>query len=174
MTNEARYLQRVEKEQCRLVYGLYIREATSMTVPFEILSYEDFEDCFETGMFFFWRDDKDIYAVVDLSMIMAQPRSAMFGVVSIVKKEGYATEAIFALFRYGFRSMGLHRMWCTVNEDNEASLSLIEKFPTMTYEGTLRKSRFKQGKWIDQKIYSVLESEVEKWDLPEQSLAEHS
>lgn len=158
---EGRYLQRVEKEHSRLVYDLYMKESASMTVPFETLGYDDFvDDVFDTGMFFFWRDEKDIYCLLDLSVIMIQPRSAQFGIVSIIKRKGYGYEALKALFNFSFRSMGLHRLWCVINSDNRAALSCAKKLSMMKYEGKWRESRFKESAWIDQYIYSVLESEV--------------
>lgn len=156
-----RYLQRVDKEHCRLVYELCMKEALNMSLPFETLSYDDFEEAFDSGIFFFWRDEKDIYAVLDLSSIMAQPRSAQVGVVALKKGNGDGVNATLALFRYCFRSMGLHRLWCIINADNKPALAAVEKVPELRLEGKLVKSRFKEGSWVDQYVYAVLESEVE-------------
>ena len=157
----ARYLQRAGKDQCGLIYSVLLKESVSFPVPMELIGYDSFEDEFENHIFFFWRDAKNVYAIVSLSMIMAQPRSAQFGIVSIVKRGGHGTEALVALFRHCFGLMGLHRLWCVVNDDNEAAVSGIRKIPSLKYEGILRESRFKDGEWGNQLMYSVLDSEVE-------------
>lgn len=74
---------------------------------------------------------------------------------------GYATEAAGALMRYGFRELGLHRIYATCRPGNIGSATVMRKLG-MTYEGHMREHMFHKGKWHDSYQYSILEHEYEK------------
>jgi RimJ/RimL family protein N-acetyltransferase len=61
---------------------------------------------------------------------------------------GYATEAAQALIAFGFRELGLHRIWATCSPENAASLRL------------LRGEVLCRGAWRDSFILGLL---VEDW-----------
>jgi RimJ/RimL family protein N-acetyltransferase len=71
---------------------------------------------------------------------------------------GYATEAASAMVQFGFRQLGIHRIYATCRPDNIGSASVMKKIG-MTYEGHLREHRFFKGKWHDSFQYSILERE---------------
>ena len=75
---------------------------------------------------------------------------------------GYALEAARAVIGYGFREVGLHRIYAETLEENAAAITLAEKLG-MRREGTLRESRWFKGRWWNTAIFSVLESE---WAAP--------
>jgi len=147
-----------------------MENADSASGPIETLSFAEFREVVYTRtMYFYWKDDDDIYAVLNLGSVNEHARSAEWGCISLRKRGGHATASVFALFRYGFRTLGLNKMYCVINADNEPILAMCEKFKDrLTREATLRQARFKNGKFVDQYIFSVLLNEEDKWADGEQ------
>lgn len=71
---------------------------------------------------------------------------------------GYATEAARAVVDYGFRVLELHRIWAECVADNTGSAHVLEKLG-MRLEGRLRHSKAFKGRWWDDLIYGILDSE---------------
>ena len=71
---------------------------------------------------------------------------------------GYATEAAGAVVRYGFQTLGLHRIWASHFAYNQASAKVLRKVG-MTHEGCLRQHVLKWGKFIDLEMYAILRPE---------------
>ncbi len=155
----AKFLRRCEPEDADVVYRLLLANAPTSTLPIENWSLAQFREIYDVSMYYFWSDQDDVYALVNLSAIDPQSRSAEFGVLSLRKRTGNATDACLALFAFAFKSMGMNRLWCRVNADNEACLNLIRKTGILTQEGALRQVRFRDGRFVDQLIFSVLAQE---------------
>jgi [ribosomal protein S5]-alanine N-acetyltransferase len=68
---------------------------------------------------------------------------------------GFATEAAFALCRFGFKELKLHRIFATCRPENPASWRVMEKIG-MTREGLLREHMFWKDKWQSSLVYSIL------------------
>lgn len=73
---------------------------------------------------------------------------------------GYATEAARALVDYGFRELGLHRVWADCDPANAASWRVLERIG-MRREGHVREHAFVKGEWVDSLIYAILAREWE-------------
>ncbi len=71
---------------------------------------------------------------------------------------GYATEAAAAMLRYGFETLGLHRIYSTADERNVGSWRVMEKLK-MTRQGRLREHVWSKGEWRNSFLYSILEHE---------------
>jgi ribosomal-protein-alanine N-acetyltransferase len=71
---------------------------------------------------------------------------------------GYATEAARAMVDFGFRELGLHRIWADTDPENVASIRVLEKLG-MCREGYLRENARINDAWADSLIYAVLERE---------------
>jgi RimJ/RimL family protein N-acetyltransferase len=71
---------------------------------------------------------------------------------------GYATEAAIELLAFGFRDVGLHRIWAWCIAENAASARVLEKVG-MRQEGRLRENDWMQGRWWDTLLYAMLEHE---------------
>jgi len=158
-----KYLVRAEPDMLNLVYGLVMKNARDSTIPIETMSMAEFSQIYDHSLYYFWRDPNDVYVLVGLSQIDPQARQAEFGLISLVRQQGHAIAAFFALTRFAFRSMGMRRLWCRVNSDNTPCLAAITKAGALTQEGTLRQARFKDGQFLDQYQFSILASEVDKW-----------
>jgi ribosomal-protein-alanine N-acetyltransferase len=69
---------------------------------------------------------------------------------------GYASEAASALIDYGFKELGIHRIFATCRPDNIGSANVMKKVG-MQYEGHLREHMWHKNKWHDSYLYSILE-----------------
>lgn len=75
--------------------------------------------------------------------------------------KGYGTEARMLMLKFAFEERGLERIWAEVIETNEKSLKLHE-ICGYQKEGVLRKSVYKNGKFYNQYILSVLRKDFEE------------
>ena len=76
-----------------------------------------------------------------------------------VRGRGYATDAARAILRYGFETLGLHRVIANCQPENVASWRVMEKL------GMRREAHFRQcihrddGTWWDEYSYAILEED---------------
>ena len=78
---------------------------------------------------------------------------------------GYATEAAHAIVDFGFRHLGVHRIWADCVADNVRSAHVLEKLG-MKLEGRLREKVYFKGRWWDALIYATL---VDEWEMHKQT-----
>lgn len=71
---------------------------------------------------------------------------------------GCATDALQLLLEYGFKELRLHRIYAIIFEYNEASVKLFEK-NGFVLEGRHREARFWDGKFHDELVYGLLETD---------------
>lgn len=69
-------------------------------------------------------------------------------------KQGFGTAGLNALVKHGFLAFGFNRIWGETFDGNPAVKTFTKV--GMIKEGTLRHSYFKQGKFINSHIYSIL------------------
>ena len=74
------------------------------------------------------------------------------------KQQGYMTEALDAVIRYGFEQMGLNRIAANIAPDNHPSLRIVEKMGFVR-EGYLRQHHYVDGKLHDAIAFSLLKGE---------------
>jgi diamine N-acetyltransferase len=72
--------------------------------------------------------------------------------------QGYGSEAMELLVKYGFETLNLHRIWLRVFENNKRAIGSYEKVG-FTHEGQMRESDYKNGKYHNILIMSVLRQE---------------
>lgn len=72
---------------------------------------------------------------------------------------GYATEAATALVKYGFSTLGLHRIFASHVTNNPASARVLRKIG-MRHEGCHRAHILKWGEFLDLEMYALLASDV--------------
>ena len=73
-------------------------------------------------------------------------------------ERGIGTEAYNQLLEYAFNERGFHRIEARVLEENKASVKMHQKCGYQM-EGILRESVFKNGRWQNQIVFSILENE---------------
>ena len=69
--------------------------------------------------------------------------------------KGIMPKALTAFAGYVFEHYGLVRLEATIFDFNASSIKVVEKCG-FNYEGTLKKAYFKDGKFIDGKLYSLV------------------
>ena len=72
--------------------------------------------------------------------------------------KGFGTEAMRTMCRYGFDELNLNRVWLRVYDTNPRARKAYEK-AGFVYEGTMRQAVYKNGRYIDMHIMSVLRSD---------------
>jgi RimJ/RimL family protein N-acetyltransferase len=81
------------------------------------------------------------------------------GLAAEFRNRGYGTEAQRLMVQYLFAHTQVNRIEATTEFTNVAEQRALEK-AGFTREGVLRGTTFRQGRWHDQIIYSVLRAEV--------------
>jgi RimJ/RimL family protein N-acetyltransferase len=71
---------------------------------------------------------------------------------------GFGTEALKGMLRFGFDSLKLHRIFAGCDIDNVASKQILEK-SGMQFESRWRKDRIRNGKWKDGLGFAILEKD---------------
>ncbi len=89
-------------------------------------------------------------------------RHAEFSILidSSQKGKGFGKEACYKTLEFGFRHLGLNKIYLKVRTDNTSALRIYESCG-FKIEGTLREDIYKQGKYADQYYMGVLISEFE-------------
>ncbi len=88
-------------------------------------------------------------------------RSAEFGIFigdKSVWNKGLGTESVQLLLEHGFETLNLHRIYLRVYSTNARARRSYEKVG-FVLEGTLREAVYRQGKYADVLVMSVLRSE---------------
>jgi diamine N-acetyltransferase len=89
--------------------------------------------------------------------------SAEFGIMIGEKSfwnQGYGTEAVRLLVKFGFQSINLNRIYLRVLENNPRAIRCYEK-AGFTHEGRQRQADYRDGRYIDLLVMSILRSEFQ-------------
>jgi len=92
---------------------------------------------------------------IDTSSVNDRAASIGYGLNPDYWKRGYMSEAVKAVLAFGFGQMRMHRIWATVDPDNEASWRLLERLG-MHREGLLRDEKLLRGTWRDSYLYAIV------------------
>jgi len=87
------------------------------------------------------------------------PRAAELGVVIGEKAywgQGYGSDAIRTLLRFGFEELNLHRVQLVVDEDNKRGIGAYQKCG-FQLEGHLRDAVYRQGHYRDLLMMGILD-----------------
>lgn len=101
---------------------------------------------------------------VGLQQIEWTNRVAEFGIFIGDKtfwNHGYGSEATRLTLKHGFETLNLNRIYLHVYETNPRAIRAYEKCG-FVYEGKLRQSIYRNGRYIDTLVMSMLRSE---WDV---------
>lgn len=71
---------------------------------------------------------------------------------------GFATQAVKAMLSIAFDSWNLMRVYAFTMQGNDSSQRVLEK-SEFTYEGVRRKAAYKDGKFHDELLFSILKDE---------------
>jgi len=154
------YLARCEPEQAEPIYRLLMAHRNTLTSPVDTLTFAEFrENIFETSSYFYWCDQRGVVAVFWMSPIDHHSRSAEIGGIALEPGKGDGPKGTRALVEYAFSALGLNRLFCTVNANNQYCLKFINNLGFFTPEGRQRQARYINGQFIDLLTFSVLSSD---------------
>lgn len=103
------------------------------------------------------KDDGRVLGNAGIIRVDAEHRRASlaYELRSEARGAGFAREAVERVVRFGFETMGLHRIQAEIDPANERSIALVRALG-FTYEGTLRGNQFFDGRYYDDAIWSKL------------------
>ncbi|NWG20964.1 MAG: GNAT family N-acetyltransferase [Chloroflexi bacterium] len=106
------------------------------------------------------RAEQRVIGSCTLALLEYEPRHATFAYLfhRAYWGHGYATEAMRALFTYGFETLGLHRIADTCDARNIASVRVMEKLG-MRREAHYRETIWDGTAWHDEYGYAILAHE---------------
>lgn len=87
------------------------------------------------------------------------------------RNKGVGTEVLELMFRYGFHSLGLERIYSGAVSCNIASIKNNEKFG-MKVEGTQKKTTFRNGTYYDTVMLAMLREEFDALYGPSKNVFE--
>jgi RimJ/RimL family protein N-acetyltransferase len=107
------------------------------------------------------RDERKVVGCVGIGVTNREQGQASIGWLlgCRYQGQGLATEAAQALVDFGFRSMGLHRIFARTGRANTRSWRLMERLG-MRREAHFRQSHKVRGEWDDEFVYALL---AEEW-----------
>lgn len=106
-------------------------------------------------------DDNKVLGLVSLVSIDYMNQSAEFHIMIGDKEnqgKGIGTFAVKAMLEHAFYNMNLQRIELTVLESNKRARALYEKIGFIK-EGVKRKAKYKNGKFIDMIMMSILKED---------------
>ncbi|NHN46505.1 GNAT family N-acetyltransferase [Halostella sp. JP-L12] len=135
-----------------------IRQQAGVSVPWSETEVADFiEETEDTVQFLVCRNGTPIGHVA-LTELDTQASNAELGWIVITPEEqgnGFATEAVELCLTHAFNDRGLHKVWARVNEDNRASIRVLEKHG-FEQEGVLREQEYVDGEYVDVRRYGLI------------------
>jgi RimJ/RimL family protein N-acetyltransferase len=103
---------------------------------------------------------------INFHVVRPENRNARLGIMIGDKNhwsQGYGTDAMLTLLRFGFDEMNLHRIDLTVDAANPRAVRCYQKCGFVE-EGRLRDARYTGGQYGDQLIMSILRDEFyDRW-----------
>ena len=114
----------------------------------------------DRGYFVVFDDTCDFIGIVRMDEIDRVNRSIRVGadVVPELRGRGYGHKIYKALKKYCFDYLNMHRVWLAVLSSNERATHLYEK-QGFKIEGRYREAIFRDGKYLDYILMSILEGE---------------
>lgn len=106
------------------------------------------------------RDSGELIGDLGLDLPADAQASVEFGISLAASRQGqgYATEALDALFDHVFRELRRHRIHASVDPRNLASMAMLQAMG-MRQEAHHRESLWFHGEWVDDVIFAMLARE---------------
>lgn len=107
-----------------------------------------------------FEENHALLGVVGLTYINWQTRKAEVSIYIGPEHQGkgHGEVALAMLLDYGFKNLGLHRIFGEIFEFNQPNIELFTKLG-FKLEGTMREAHFDDGRYWDTKIMAILEGE---------------
>lgn len=131
--------------------------------------YEDYLKSGKSRIFAIVEENGAHIGNIGLHNIDNENRSASLGIVIGEKEKwgkGYGSDALVIILRYAFRELGLHKVSLRVFQNNERATKSYERCG-FKKEGVMREQVFKDGKFHDLYIMSILDREFNELHVNE-------
>jgi len=96
----------------------------------------------------------------NINLIHRKAEFAIFIGDEQVRGKGYAKESTCQTLSFGFNQLGLNKIYLFVQKNNSAAIKLYEKVG-FQFEGELRKSVYKNGKFINELVMGILKEDFQ-------------
>lgn len=144
----------------------HFREYRELTKAQQEDWYASLSDDPNTLMFSIWRKDEmmaeELIGACGITHIYWHKRfaelSVYIGKNNLYLDNTYAVDAWETLMRYGFRELGMNKLWVECYAFDEARIALCKHFG-FHLDGTLRENAYHDGRFFDSLIYSKLARE---------------
>ncbi len=106
------------------------------------------------------REDRSLIGDLGLHFPADDDRQAEFGISldPAHQGQGYAGETLHAAMSYLYDDLGKHRVFCSVDPRNTASIAMIGRLG-MRQEAHFLKSLWFKNEWVDDVVFGLLKSE---------------
>lgn len=109
------------------------------------------------------KEDKQMIGMISLNTINKQHKRTIIGywLGKQYRNKGYMQEACRALLSFCFNQLKLNRIQFSCSVENKASQKLIESLNAV-FEGIQRQKTYKEGRFHDKRVYSILKEEYSR------------
>ena len=87
--------------------------------------------------------------------------SIYIGADNLYIDDKFALDAALIMVRYGFKELGLHRLWAEIYDFDDDKRKFFETLG-FELEGRHHETHWSEGKWHDSLFYSLLNNEIPK------------
>lgn len=131
----------------------------------EALAYWSADAADHVGFTLLTAGDEPIGAI-QLSDIDPWARHAELGVFigdPAYRGKGLGSEAMRLLLSFAFRQLNLHKVWLTVDADNQTAIRCYDRLG-LRRDGVERDAIYRDGAYLDRIVMSILEDEFQSLD----------
>ena len=174
LTTDRLQLRPVTMEDIEFIYTLFAASETNLYSTFDDLkTIEEAKDMYETylkpgfpthfRLLIELKDSKTPIGTIGLYLYSEKNKRAELG-YDLAREHwgnGYMTEAVSEVIRYGFIELGLNRIEATVDTRNTNSYRLLERVG-FKREGLLRQRHHYGSSYQDELFYGLLKTDWEK------------
>jgi UDP-4-amino-4,6-dideoxy-N-acetyl-beta-L-altrosamine N-acetyltransferase len=142
---------------------IYLTDCTLLDALKQQRWYESLADREDRKYFILFDKKHDFLGIVRLDEVDKTNRSIRIGcdIVPRLRGKGYGNKAMYLIKKYCFDYLNMHRLWLAVLETNKVAFYLYKKHG-FKEEGRYRKAIFRDGRYLDYIIMSLLEEECRK------------
>ena len=170
LKGNAIYLRALEPEDLAFVYAIENNESiwqvSNTQTPYSRFLIKQYlenahQDLYEAKQLRLAICKKDTFEAVGLiDLFDFDPKNSRAGVGIVIqntsdRNAGIGQEALSLLLSYVFKQLNLHQVYANIASNNEASSALFTKFDFQKI-GTKKDWNFYQGKYYDEDVYQLL------------------
>jgi len=150
---------------------IYLSDVTQISAKQQEQWFEGLSKTRDKAYFTIFKEEKsfpvsyegDFLGIIRMDQIDYINRSIRVGcdIVPEERGKGYGTLAFKAILKFCFDHMGMHRIWLLTLEGNKVAIKLY-KNAGLKEESRFRESIWRDGKWHNCLVMSILEGEYRK------------